>query len=140
MSPKSSIPGSASIDRGEEVTSMAAVQDDELAAIRAQRLQAMQDQLQQQAASQLKAEEQAQQDAALSASIDALLRRVLTSEARARIARIALVEPSRADTIKAQLVQMYEGGEFQAPLSDASLKQMLTQQSKSRSNASIRRI
>ena len=85
-------------------------------------------------------EEQAQQDAALSASIDALLRRVLTSEARARIARIALVEPARADTIKANLVQMYQGGEFQAPLSDASLKQMLTQQSKSRSNASIRRI
>jgi programmed cell death protein 5 len=119
---------------------MAAAQDDELAALRAQRLRAMQEQLQQQAVSQLEAEEQAQQDAALSASIDSLLRRALSPDARSRIARIALVEPARAQSIKADLVRLFEAGEFEAPLSDASLKHMLTQQSKSRSNASIRRI
>lgn len=119
---------------------MAATQDEELAAIRAQRLQAMQEQLQQQAVSQMEAEEQAQKDAAFAANIDAVLRRALSPDARSRLARIALVEPARAQSIKTNLVQMFEAGEFQAPLSDASLKQMLTQQSKSRSNASIRRI
>ena len=119
---------------------MAATTDDELAALRAQRLQALQEQLQQEAVTQLEAEEQAQQQAAEVSNLDAVLRQCLSPEARARLARISLVEPARAHSIKSDLVSLYQDGEFQAPMSDASLKQLLSQQSKSRSNASIRRI
>lgn len=119
---------------------MAAATDDELAALRAQRLRAMQEQLNQQAANQLQAEEQAQQQANEAANIDAVLRQCLSSDARSRLTRIALVEPARAHSIKSDLVAMYQAGEFTAPMSDASLKQLLTQRSKSRSHASIRRI
>jgi programmed cell death protein 5 len=119
---------------------MASAQDDELTAIRAQRLQAMQDQLNQQAMTQLEAQEDAELAAAQSASMDVQLRQYLTPEARSRLARIGLVEPNRAQTIKATLVENFESGVFTAPMSDAALKQVLASLSKSRSNASIRRI
>ena len=119
---------------------MASAQDDELAALRAQRLQAMQDQLNQQTMIQLEAQEEAELAAAQSASIDVQLRQYLTPEARSRLARIGLVEPQRAQSIKATLVENFESGVFTAPMSDAALKQVLASLSKSRSNASIRRI
>ena len=113
---------------------------DELAALRAQRLQALQEQLQQQAANQLQAEEHAQQQAEASASLDALMRRYLSPEARSRLARISLVDAERSQRIKTQIVSLHENGSFVPPMSDAALKTMLSQQSKSRSNASVRRI
>jgi programmed cell death protein 5 len=119
---------------------MAAHQDNELAAIRAQRLQAMQDQIAQQAQNQMEAEEQAQQAATHNANIDAMMRKFLSSEARSRLARIALVEPARAQSLKEQIAALCQAGEMNVPVSDASVKSMLAQQSKSRSNASIRRI
>ena len=119
---------------------MAATQDDELAAIRAQRLQSMQDQLAQQAQAQVEAAEQAQQTAAHNANIDGMMRKFLSSEARSRLARIALVEPTRAQTIKEHIAALCQAGEMNIPVSDATIKSLLAQQSKSRSNASIRRI
>jgi programmed cell death protein 5 len=119
---------------------MTANQDDELAALRAQRLKQLQDQLQQQANQQLEAEEQAQKQAVQTANVDAILRRHLSSDARARLTRIGLVEPQRANAIKADLAAMLEQGSINTPMSDAALKQVLAQLSKSRSNASVRRI
>ena len=114
--------------------------DEELAALRARRMKEIQDQLQQQAVNQLEAEEKAQIEASQVANIDAILRRHLFSDARARLARIAMVEPKRANAIKADLAAMLDQGTINTPLSDASLKQILAQLSKSRSNASVRRI
>ena len=119
---------------------MTANHDDELATIRAQRLKELQTQLQQQASQQLEAEEQAQQQAIESANIDAILRRHLSSDARARLTRIGLVDPKRANAIKADLAPMFEQGSINTPMSDTALKQVLAQLSKSRSNASVRRI
>ena len=119
---------------------MTANQDDELAALRAQRLKQLQDQLQHQATQQMEAEEKAQQQAVESANVDAILRRHLSSDARARLTRIGLVEPKRANAIKADLAAMFEQGSINTPMSDAALKQVLAQLSKSRSNASVRRI
>jgi len=119
---------------------MASAQDDELSAIRARRLKAIQDQVQQKAINQMEAEEEAQQAAQNAAQIDAVLRHALTPDARSRIARIALVEPARASSIKSTIATMYQDGNLSQPMNDASLKQMLASQSKSRSNASIRRI
>ncbi|MBL6742813.1 MAG: hypothetical protein ISP83_00365 [Candidatus Poseidonia sp.] len=119
---------------------MAANQDDELAAIRAQRLQQMQDQLQEQAMQQMQAEEVAHAEAQSAAQIDAILRQALSSDARARITRISMVEPQRAQALKETLALMHQNGQLNTPMDDASLKQWLVSQSKSRSNASIRRI
>ena len=104
---------------------MTANQDDELAAIRAQRLKQLQGQLQEQANQQLEAEERAQQQAAESANIDAVLRRHLSSDARARLTRIGMVDPKRANSIKADLAAMFEQGSINTPMSDAALKQVL---------------
>ena len=114
--------------------------DDELAALRAQRMKDIQDQIQQQAVHQLEAEEKAQLEASQAANVDAVLRRHLSPDARARLARIAMVEPKRANAIKADLAAMLDQEMINTPLSDASLKQILAQLSKSRSNASVRRI
>lgn len=119
---------------------MATAQDDELAALRAQRLKAMQDQLQEQAKIQLDAQEEAEQAAAQAASIDAVLRMNLAPEARARLTRIGLADPQRAQSIKQALAIKFQSGDLTTPMSDASLKQVLASMSKSRSNASIRRI
>lgn len=119
---------------------MVSAQDDELSAIRARRLKAIQEQAQQQAITQMEAEEEAQKAAQTAVEIDAILRRALTPDARSRIARIALVEPSRASSIKSAIATMYQDGKITQPMNDASLKQMLASQSKSRNNASIRRI
>ena len=119
---------------------MVSAQDDELSAIRARRIQAIQEQAQQQAITQMEAEDKAHKAAQSAAEIDAILKRALTPDARSRIARIALVEPARASTIKSAIATMYQDGRLPHPMNDASLKQMLATQSKSRSNASIRRI
>ncbi|MCH1461338.1 MAG: hypothetical protein L7U25_03160 [Candidatus Poseidonia sp.] len=119
---------------------MTANQDDELAALRAQRLKQLQSQLEQQATHQLEAEEKAQQQATQVANIDAILRRHLSSDARARLTRIGLADPKRANAIKADLAAMLEQGSINTPMSDTALKQVLAQLSKSRSNASVRRI
>ena len=114
--------------------------DDELAALRARRMEEIQSQIQNQAVKQLEAEEQAHQEATDAAQVDAVLRRHLSPDARARLARIALVEPKRVQSIKADLAAMISQGSISTPMSDASLKQLLTQLSKSRNNASVRRI
>jgi len=119
---------------------MVASQDDELSALRAKRLQELQGQLQEQAVNQLKAEEQAQQDAMVSEQLNQAIRTILSPDARSRLARIAIVEPQRVQSIKQQLIQLHAAGKLSTPMSDASLKQLLANQSKSRSNASIRRI
>ncbi|MCH1537949.1 MAG: hypothetical protein L7S48_06030 [Candidatus Poseidonia sp.] len=119
---------------------MAANQEDELAAIRAQRLQQMQEQLQEQAMQQFQAEEVAHAEAQSVAQIDGILRQALTSDARARITRISMVEPKRAHALKETLALMHQNGQLNTPMSDASLKQWLVSQSKSRNNASVRRI
>jgi len=119
---------------------MVSTQDDELSAIRAQRLKAIQDQAQQQAVSQIEAEEKAQQAAQTAAQVDSTLRVAMTPDARSRVARIAMVDPTRAMAIKTTVASMYQSGQLDQPMSDASLKQMLASQSKSRNNASIRRI
>ena len=122
-----STPDWPNTERGSEsVSTMTVNQDDELTALRAQRMKELQSQIQHQAAKQLAAE--------------AVLRRHLSPEARARLARIALVEPKRVQSIKADLAAMVSQGTLTTPMSDASLKQLLTQLSKSRSNASVRRI
>ena len=116
---------------------MAVQTDDELTAIRAARLQ------QQSAQHEKTLIESAQRAATIAQeeqSIELMLRQILTQEARARLTRLSLVEPQRVKILKQKLIEQSQAGEIDQPLNDATLKNWLLQQSKSRSNASIRRI
>lgn len=114
--------------------------DTSVDALRARRLQELQQQMQEQAIQQLANEEQTRQEAEHQANLDGQMRVVLTPEARSRLARIALVDPKRANSIKAHLAQQHAAGQLPSAVTDQQLKMLLASQSKSRSNASIRRI
>ena len=114
--------------------------DSSVEALRARRLQELQQQMQEQAMQQLATEEQTRQEAEHQANLDGQMRTLLTPEARSRLARIALVDPNRANSIKAHLSQQHAAGHLASAITDQQLKTLLASQSKSRSNASIRRI
>tara|TARA_B110000467_G_scaffold163582_1_gene189948 strand:- start:125 stop:523 length:399 start_codon:yes stop_codon:yes gene_type:complete len=122
------------------VASMSTSQDDELNMIREQRRAALQQQFEAQASQQADAEVKAQQAQVEAAQIDGVMRTLLTNDARARIATVALATPARAASIKQSILQLHQQGKFTAPMSDEQLKQLLASHSKSRRSASIRRI
>ena len=120
---------------------MSANASDELSALREQRRIALQQQFEEQAKVQADAEMETKRQQIESQSINKALKHLLTSEARSRIARISLATPERADSIKKLIISMHENNQFIPPMTDEILKSMLKKmQSKSRSNASIRRI
>ncbi len=114
--------------------------DTSVEALRARRLEELQQQMQEQAMQQLATEEQNRQETEVQASLDWMMRRVLTPDARSRLARIALVDPNRANSLKAYIAQQHDAGQLSSVVTDQQLKTLLASQSKSRSNASIRRI
>ena len=120
---------------------MSANGSDELSALREQRRIALQQQFEEQAKVQADAEIETQRQQIESQSINKALKHLLTSEARSRIARISLATPERADSIKKLILTMHENNQFSPPMTDEILKSVLMKmQSKSRNNASIRRI
>ena len=120
---------------------MSANGSDDLSALREQRRIALQQQFEQQAKVQADAEIETQRQQIESQSVNKALKQLLTSEARSRITRISLATPERAESIKKLIISMHENNQFTPPMTDEILKSiLLNMQSKSRSNASIRRI
>jgi len=120
---------------------MSANGSDDLSALREQRRIALQQQFEQQAKAQAEAEIETQRQQLESQSVSKALKQLLTSEARSRITRISLATPERAESIKKLIISMHENNQFTPPMTDEILKSILLKmQSKSRSNASIRRI
>ena len=119
---------------------MSASGDDQLAAIREQRKLELQKQLESQAQAQVDAEIESQRKNAESQAVSNAMKQLLTSEARARIARISLATPERAESIRKLILELNQNQKFTPPMNDDTLKSILASQSKSRSNASIRRI
>lgn len=120
---------------------MSANGSDDLSALREQRRIALQQQFEQQAKVQADAEIETQRQQLESQSVNNALKQLLTSEARSRITRISLATPERAESIKKLIISMHENNQFTPPMTDEILKSILLKmQSKSRSNASIRRI
>ncbi|AHF80539.1 DNA-binding protein [Thermococcus paralvinellae] len=84
--------------------------------------------LQRRLAEQQKAEEEAaRQQAELEAQIQAILRRILTPEARERLARVKLVRPELAQQVELILVQLYQTGQIREKIDDMKLKKILAQ-------------
>lgn len=59
--------------------------------------------------------------------IDAVLRKILTPEARSRLANLRLVKPELADTIEQQIIALAQSGRIPLPITDEFLKKLLSQ-------------
>ena len=114
--------------------------DDQLSALRAQRRKELQEQIENQVNLQTEAELENHKKQLESQALTNSMKRLLSGEARERIARISLATPQRAESIKKMIVSMFENKEFNPPMSDQSLKSLLVKQSKSRNSGTIRRI
>ena len=119
---------------------MSASGDEQLAALREQRRLELQRQLESQAQAQAEAEIESQRKNAESQAVSNAMKQLLTSEARARIARISLATPERAESIRKFIIELDSNNKFVPPMNDETLKSILASQSKSRNTASIRRI
>ena len=112
----------------------------ELEAFRLRRQQELQQQLAQQAQQQADAEVESQAKAVEQNALDSAMRTILSPEARGRLTNVSLVDPSRAELLKKQLVNLHQESKISVPVSDEQLKRILANISKSRRSASIRRI
>jgi programmed cell death protein 5 len=109
--------------------------DEELERLKARRLAELQAQQQQ-------GEEARRAQAEAEAQKQALMRRILTPEARQRLANIRMVRPDFAEQLELQLIQLAQAGKVQLPIDDELLKRLLSQlegQQRKR-DISIRRI
>jgi programmed cell death protein 5 len=109
--------------------------DEELQRLKAQRMAELQAR-QQQGAEQQRAAAEAE------AQKQNIMRRLLTPEARLRLANIKLVRPEFSQQLELELVQIAQGGRVPLPITDEQLKRLLVQlegQQKKR-DISIRRV
>ena len=109
--------------------------DEELQRLKAQRMAELQAK-QQQGAEQQRAAAEAE------AQKQNLMRRLLTPEARLRLANIKMVRPEFGQQLELELVQIAQGGRVPLPITDDQLKRLLIQlegQQKKR-DISIRRV
>ena len=112
----------------------------ELEAFRQRRQLELQQQLEQQAKQQAAKEVESQVQAQEQQALDQAMKTILTSEARGRLTNISLVDSSKADLLKRQLVSLHDQQKISIPVNDDQLKRILASLSKSRRDASIRRI
>jgi len=72
---------------------------------------------------------------------EAILRRILTSEARERLANLKISRPEFTEQLELQLIQVAQSGKIRLPITDDALKKLLIQlQSEQRRETRIRRI
>jgi len=72
---------------------------------------------------------------------DTILRRILTSEARQRLANLKISRPEFTEQLELQLIQVAQSGKIKLPITDDVLKRLLLQlQSDQRRETKIRRI
>jgi len=111
-------------------------EDKELEKIRQKRLLELQ--LQQRLAEE---EQKAAAREDLERQKDAVLRRILTSEARQRLANLKISRPEFTEQLELQLIQVAQSGKIKLPITDDVLKRLLMQlQSEQRRETKIRRI
>ena len=96
--------------------------DEELEKLRQKRIQELRRQQADQNQNQME-----QQQAALEARKQMILRKILSSEARSRLANIRLSRPQYAQKIELQLIQAFQSGGLRGkiPLSDDQFKNLL---------------
>ena len=107
--------------------------EDELEELRRRKLLALQQKF---------AEErgQAQMEQQLELQKQTLLRKILTPEARQRLANLKMVKPEFTEQLELQLIQLAQQGKLPIPLADEQLKQILIQLQSQKRETKIRRI
>jgi len=114
--------------------------DDELANLRAQRMAQIQTQLEEQAAAQAEAEIESETQQAALAELDGAMKRILTPDARSRLASLNLVNPELTTRVKTHLATLSNENKIAIPVNDLQLKRILAGLSEGRRETRIRRI
>lgn len=70
----------------------------------------------------------------------AMLRRILTPEARQRLANLRMVKPEFAAQLETQLIQLVQRGLIHIPVDDEQLKEILKRVQSTKRDIQIRRI
>ena len=101
--------------------------DDELNKLREQRMQELREQQLREQQSAQNQQRLAQQQATLEQQKKLILQKILTSEARSRLANIQLARPQYADQLVMQLIQAFQSGALRGriPLTDDQFKNLL---------------
>ncbi len=68
-----------------------------------------------------------------------LLRRILSTTARQRLANLKMVKPEFAEQIELQLIRVAQAGRLNIPVTDEQLKEILAQLQSQRRDIKIRR-
>ncbi len=87
--------------------------DDELEAIKRKKLLEMQKKLEEERQRRLQ--------------IQAVLRKIMTPEARSRLANLRLVKPEIADLVEQQIIALAQSGRIPIPVTEDFLKKLLAQ-------------
>jgi len=107
--------------------------DDELAEIRRQRMMQMQQQ-------QMAEQDQIQRQQQMQAQIQSVLMQVMEPEARERLNTIRLAKPEFASSVEQQIVSLAQSGRLRQKITDAQLRQLLTQIVPQKKEFNIRRV
>ncbi len=59
--------------------------------------------------------------------MEAILRKIMTPEARSRLANLRLVKPELADLVEQQIIALAQAGRIPIPVTDELLKKILAQ-------------
>jgi len=108
------------------------VSEDELEELRRRKLLALQQKFAEE-------QRQAQMEQQLELQKQTLLRKILTPEARQRLANLKMVRPEFTDQLELQLIQLAQQGKLPIPLADVQLKQILVQLQSQKRETKIRR-
>lgn len=68
-----------------------------------------------------------------------IIRQILTTEARQRLANIKMVKPEFAEELEMQLIQLAQSGRLQTQITDEQLKKTLVQLQSQKREVKIRR-
>lgn len=107
-------------------------EDEEIEALRKRRMRELQKRLSQE-------QQRAQVQQQVEMQKQAILRRILSSEARQRLANLKMVKPEFTGQIELQLIQLAQAGRLKTPVSDDQLKEILARLQSKRRDIKIRR-
>jgi len=107
-------------------------EEDELEELRRRKLLALQQRTDEQRQSQMEQQAELQKQT--------LLKKILTPEARQRLANLRMVRPEFTDQLELQLIQLAQQGKLPIPLADMQLKQILAQLQTQKRETKIRRV
>jgi programmed cell death protein 5 len=108
-------------------------EDEKLDSLRKRRLLELQQRL-------LQEQRQAEAQKQLELQKQALMRRILTPEARQRLANLKIVRPEFASQLELQLIQIAQQGRIRLPIDDDQLKEILRKLQRDRKEIRIRRV